>query len=365
MQAKNSTLLFFIYFSFTGLFLISCGNSESKNSSIDSSDLKADRIQLIRNDSETKVDVIIDGSLFTSYIFPDTLEKPVLYPIMTATGTEVTRGFPISPRAGERFDHPHHLGLWFNYGDVNGLDFWNNSSAIPSDQKSRYGHIVHKEIKTISSGAEEGILEVELEWQNEAGEMLLTENTTFIFSGKGNNRSIDRVTQLKAGNKEVSLKDNKEGMLGLRVARQLEHPSDKPELFTDASGKVTDVPSLNNEGVTGNYISSNGLEGNEVWGTRGEWVSLNGEIEEENISIVILDHPTNPGFPTYWHARGYGLFAANPLGQKALSNGKDELNFSLEAAESVTFRYRILLISGEVFDPTLMTNQYSAWEKSR
>ncbi|MFT4856949.1 MAG: hypothetical protein ACI8YP_002043 [Algoriphagus sp.] len=341
----------------------SCGQNPQKGDQLAAGNSGKDRVSLVLNESQKSVDVNIDGVFFTSYIFPDSLEKPVLYPIMTAQGTPITRGFPIAPRSGERFDHPHHIGLWFNYGDVNGLDFWNNSAAIPASEKSKYGHIVHKSIKSISSGNEEGRLEVELEWLNEAGEKLLTENTTFIFSGNEGKRVIDRISKLTAGDKEVSFTDNKEGMLGLRVARELEHPSEKPELFTDAAGKVTDVPTMNNEGVTGMYRSSEGIEGNEVWGTRGNWVSLSGKIKDEHISVVILDNPSNPGFPTYWHARGYGLFAANPLGQKALSGGKEELNFKLKANEAVTFKYRISVLSGDRVEDSIIREEYLKWVK--
>jgi hypothetical protein len=352
---------------FTLLITLICfssfGQKPQKGDQLATGDSDKDRISLVLKKDQKRVDVHIDGEFFTSYIFPDSLEKPVLYPILTAQGTPITRGFPIAPRAGERFDHPHHIGLWFNYGDVNGLDFWNNSSAIPASEKSKYGHIVHKSIKSISSGNEEGRLEVELEWLNEAGEKLLTEQTTFVFSGNEGKRVIDRISKLNAGGKEVSFTDNKEGMLGLRVARELEHPSEKPELFTDAAGKVTDVPTMNNDGVTGMYRSSEGIEGNEVWGTRGNWVSLNGKINDENISVVILDNPKNPGFPTYWHARGYGLFAANPLGQKALSGGKEELNFKLKANGSTDFKYRIILYSGKKIDESVIKEDYANWIK--
>ncbi len=125
----------------------------------------------------------------------------------------------------------------------------------------------------------------------------------------------------------MSLGDNKEGVLGLRVARQLEIPSNKPEVFTDASGKATAVPTLNNDGVNGDYLTSEGKTGDAAWGTRGKWCVLSGKIGADPVSIAIFDSPGNPGYPTYWHARGYGLFAANPLGQKDLSNGKDQLNF--------------------------------------
>ena len=352
----------FKYSAVISLFAMSfaCGGTPEKTEESDSEQME-DRIQLVQDEVAKKVDVIIDGKFFTSYIYPDSLEKPVLYPINTANGTPITRGWPITPRPGERVDHPHHLGLWSNYGDVNGLDFWNNSAAIKD--KSKYGHIVHKSINSMKSGNEEGVLEVSLDWMNEQGEVLLTENTTFIFRGKDNQRTIDRIATLTAPNGEVKLTDNKEGMLGLRTARQLEHPSNKPEIFTDASGKATDVPTMNNEGITGMYLSSEGIKGDDVWGTRGDWVSLTGKINNEDISVAILDYPSNPGFPTYWHARGYGLFAANPLGQKALSDGKDELNFKIEKGESATFKYRIIIYSNENVMEGQVNRDYIEWAK--
>ena len=89
-------------------------------------------MQVTVKEADRRVDVTVDGQPFTAYVWPTSLKKPVLYPIRTAKGTLVTRGFPLDPRPGERVDHPHHVGLWFNYGDVNGIDFWNNSDAIPA-----------------------------------------------------------------------------------------------------------------------------------------------------------------------------------------------------------------------------------------
>jgi hypothetical protein len=300
------------------------------------------------------VEVLVNGELFTAYHYPETMEKPVLYPLKTSKGTLLTRGYPLEPRPGERVDHPHHVGVWFNYGDVNGLDFWNNSDAIPEEKKSGYGSIVHKEINNISSSGDKGELEVTMQWIGPEGEPLLDENTSFVFRADGDKRMIDRITTLTALDKKVSMKDNKEGVLGIRVARELEHPSDKAEIFTDASGQATDVPSMNNEGVTGMYRSSEGIEGDDAWATRGKWMNLSGEIKGEKVSLAILDHPDNVGYPTYWHARGYGLFAANPLGQKEFSQGKEELNFELAPGESVTFKHRIIIYSGaEVSDDML------------
>ena len=64
------------------------------------------------------------------------------------------------------------------------------------------------------------------------------------------------------------------------------------------------------------------------------------------IAVVICDHPKNQSYPTYWHARGYGLFSANPLGAKDFTQGKEELNFSIHAGKSTTFRYRVIVNSG-------------------
>ena len=176
---------------------------------------------------------------------------------------------------------------------------------------------------------------------------LLREDTRFVFRAKNGVRSIDRITTLTALDSTVHFTDNKEGVIGMRVARSLEHPSLTPEKFTDASGRVTDVAKLDTTGVHGHYVSSEGKEGDDVWGTRGRWTMLTGDVSGALVTIAILDHPKNVGFPTYWHARGYGLFAANPLGQKAMSNGKEELNFKLAPKASVTFRHELLILDGK------------------
>ena len=104
--------------------------------------------------AKRRVDITIDGQPFTSYIWPETLKKPVLYPIVDGDGVTVTRGWPLEPRAGERTDHPHHDGLWFNYSNVNGFDFWNNSTAIPAARAPKMGTIVFDKIVSTKSGAQ-------------------------------------------------------------------------------------------------------------------------------------------------------------------------------------------------------------------
>ena len=329
-----------------GVALLACAILSSSAST--QTKLGASGVRIVPNEAARRVDVIINGQPFTSYIWPDTIKKPVLYPLRTASGTVVTRGYPLEPRPGERIDHPHHVGLWFNYGDVNGLDFWNNSDAIKPTERHKYGTIRHAKIKRAVSGKDRGELEVEMDWLTPDGKVLLHESTTFVFHAGPNLRAIDRITTLTALDSRVTFHDNKEGVIGMRVARELEQPSDKAEVFTDASGKATAVPKLDNTGVSGRYTSSEGKTGDDVWGTRGRWTMLAGRIGSEDITLALLDHPGNPGYPTYWHARGYGLFAANPLGQEVFSNGKQKLNFTLDAKQSATFKYRLLIVAGRV-----------------
>ena len=145
-------------------------------------------VKLVRHDEEHKVDVLIDGNLFTSYQYPANIEKPFLFPVYSPDGSVITRGYPLEPRKNERVDHPHHIGIWFNYGNINGLDFWNNSSAIPASKKDSYGHIVHQKIIKAISG-KKGELEVNMIWEDNNGKAILNENTRYIFSGDRNTRT--------------------------------------------------------------------------------------------------------------------------------------------------------------------------------
>ncbi|MCK9412588.1 MAG: PmoA family protein [Prolixibacteraceae bacterium] len=303
-------------------------------------------VAFVNKEAERKVDVMIDGKLFTSYCWYDNVFKPVLYPIFTSTGTEITRGFPLKQRAGERTDHPHQIGMWLTYGNVDRNDFWGNGSQGLGKRNANGGTIKHVKIDRVSGGMGEGVLVTSESWIDSTGNRLLTENTEYHFIAKGPMRIIDRVTTLTATGKTAYFKDTKEGMLGIRVARQLELPSKEDVTLTDAQGNPTKVKAMPNDGVTGNYLSSEGIKDEAVWGTRARWMDLFGTIGNEKISLVVCDHPRNQSYPTYWHARGYGLFAANPLGVTDFTNGKENLNFSIPAGKSTTFRYRVIVSSG-------------------
>ncbi|MDB5204960.1 MAG: hypothetical protein JWR72_35 [Flavisolibacter sp.] len=327
---KNLLLLFCLFLSVVGFTQTSKG------------------FEIIEKGEQRKIDVLYNGKLMTAYRFDDSVRKPFLFPLNTVDGITVTRGWPIDPRPGERTDHPHHNGLWMNYESVNGLDFWNNSTAIEPAKRNLYGTIRHEALVDKKAEENNATLIVTANWLHPDGHVLMKERTTFLFSVKDNQFFIERTSALTANKENVVFKDVKDGFFAIRVARELEMPSTQEDVFTDVHGNKTSVPkSANNQGVTGMYSTSEGVRGDSVWSTKGRWAMLQGKKESKEITIGIIDHPTNVGYPAYWHARGYGLFALNPLGRKVFSNGKEELNFTLKPADSVTFKYKVVIASGK------------------
>jgi hypothetical protein len=316
-----------------------------------------------KNEKAKEVALFYNGKLITNYCYYDSVMKPFLFPINTLDGITITRGYPLKPVPGERTDHPHHTGLWMNYESVNGLDFWNNSTSIAAANRHKYGTIRHNRILQTRPGKNDAIIEASANWHGVDRTIMIYEHTLFTFSIVGSAIVIDRVSTLTATGRDIEFKDVKDGFLGLRVARELELPSQQADVFVDTQGNSTTIAAVNNKGVTGNYLTSEGITGDSVWGTKGKWTLLTGVKENKNISIGIIDHPSNPGYPAYRHARGYGLFAINPLGRKVFSNGEEHLNLMLKADSSVTFRYRIVVQSGDRITPNVMNSFFESFSK--
>ncbi len=308
--------------------------------------VKSQKVEFRNLDQDRKVEVWIGGSFFTAYFYPDNMEKQVLYPIFTASGKNITRGYPMQPRPFERTDHPHHVGLWLNFGDVNRLDFWNNSFAVTPADKPKYGTIKFR--KVISEKSNKGELVIASDWVDVNDKVLMNEVTTFVFEGKNNLRTIERTSKLTAA-QQVTFTESKEGLIGIRMDRTFEEPATQPEKFLDARGIETEVPVLNNEGVNGVYRNAEGIKGSDVWGKRSPWVALRAIKEGEIITVVILDNPKNPNYPAWSHARGYGLFATNNLGGQAFDKNATPVKVVLKPGESIMFQHKIL-IGGDLTD---------------
>lgn len=322
--------------------------------------VNAQTFKIVPNESKKRIDVLIDGKLFTSYRWDERYKRPILFPIIAANGATVTRGFPFETRNGETVDHPHQVGSAFSHGDVNGIDFWNNSTFRTPAETAKMGTIVHRKILKIKNGNNLGEFVTESDWLMPDGNKILNERTRYVFQISGNLRLIERETELTALSEKVVFGDNKEGVFALRLARELEQPNDKPLKITDENGRISETK--NTQNVTGEFINSEGLKGDNIWGTAGKWAAVSGKIGGENVTVAIFDHPKNPNFPSYMMVRGYGLLALNSFGQKAYQPNLAERKFILEPKKSVKFRYGLLIFSEKV-PPETIEREYQKFNK--
>ena len=98
--------------------------------------------------------------------------------------------------------------------------------------------------------------------------------------------------------------------------------------------------------------NAEGLVGEkQLWGKPSPWCDYSGEINGEKVGVAILDHPDNPRHPVRWHARAYGLFAANPFGLSVFTNDKSQDgSMTITPGQSVHYRYRVIIHPGTVKD---------------
>ena len=283
-----------------------------------------------------QIAVEIDGKPFTVFdISGKDLNRPYLHPLRSASGKIVNRSFPAGQVPGETTDHPHHAGLFYGHGDVNGYNYWaiQNVPTPSSAAAATMGRIVLKEVASVKSGKESGSVDAVFNWLTPDGKPLLTETRKMTFYAHPMLRIIDFDFDFAAID-TVVFRDTKEGTFALRMATALEEPPLKEKPGTPSrTGKL-----LNAQG---------GQREANVWGKRSEWVDYSGEIDGEKVGVVMMDHPANPRHPTYWHSRGYGLHSINPFGVSDFLNDKTQNgSLTIEPGKHVRFRYRVIIHPG-------------------
>ena len=267
--------------------------------------------------SEKGAVVKIDGRLFAEYLVQSGT-KPILWPIIGPTGKSMTRDFPMRDRVGEKKDHPHQRSLWFSHGDVNGIGFW-------TERGKGVGTIKHLEFTKVAGG-KPGVIATRNAWLASDGHRVCEDERTLRFDTDGDARWIDFEITLKAVDGDVVFGDTKEGTFGVRVAESL-------SVDAKRGGKI---------------VNSEGQRNDKAWGQPAAWVDYHGPIDGQTVGIAIFNHPSSFRYPTCWHVRGYGLFAANPFGLHEFSGGK-EVNgaLTLSRGKTVALRYRVLLHRGD------------------
>jgi hypothetical protein len=274
-----------------------------------------------------RIDVVMGGHPFTSYYFGGAAAKPYLFPLRSALGTIVTRGFPmVTDIPGEDHDEPHQRALYFAHGDINGYDFW-GEAAYPRSSRhsaSTFGRTVFRKLDEMRGGADSGTLRAEFDLLTTHGQAIATEIQSYVFRGDEKSRIIDCEFTLLANHGPVKIGDSKEGTFAIRVVKALDSPP-------------------------GRMVNSTGAVGEKaVWGKRADWMDFYGNVAGEDVGIAIFDNPKNLRHPTYWHARGYGLLAANPFGLREFTHDRhQDGSFAIESGGSVTLRYRVFIHHGD------------------
>jgi hypothetical protein len=265
------------------------------------------------------VNVMCDGKLFTRYIIKSGA-KPILWPILGPTGQEMTRGYPMrEPRGPEKRDHVHHRSLWFDHGNVNGISFWDESS-------DGHGRIDHVEYLGMTEGPQ-AMIRTRNEWKAPDEHVVCTDVRTMVFGADDKTRWIDFRVTVTAPQGPVVFGDTKEGSFGMRVGGAM-------SVDDKAGGKIT---------------NSDGLVDGDAWGKRAAWVDYSGPIDGQVVGIAILNHPKSLRYPTYWHVRTYGLFAANPFGVHDFLNQPDANgSLTLATGDAFSLYYRVILHAGDV-----------------
>ncbi|UCF37127.1 MAG: PmoA family protein [Acidobacteriota bacterium] len=264
------------------------------------------------------VEVWMDGSLFTAYRYGRGFDqKSSFYPVIAPNGVVVNREIPFdNAELKKAQDHFHHQSVFLGYGDIDGLDFWSSAHGE---------RIVHRAFLENPLEGDKG-LRVLLDWVDASGEVIVQEIRRLEFGGDADVRWMDHAIELSSLGKDRAFNDTKEGMFAIRLTDELRE--DKG---------------------TGRYINAFGWETEkEIWGKRAPWVALRGSVGEKPVTVAIFDHTSSASYPAYWHARAYGLFSINPFGRKDFQKGSTPLDTKLKAGDSLKFRYRIVIYSGQV-----------------
>jgi hypothetical protein len=289
-----------------------------------------------------KVAIEINGKPFTDFfIAGEMVTKPYLWPLRAPSGTEVTRYWPMEVVDDEKdvkLDHQHQRGLWFAHDSVNGIDFWNNEAKpIPPTSPNAYkspklGRITLVKLGQVKSGKKQGTLAATFDWKDLEGHKLLTESRVMIFYADKDARRFDVDITLTAADAPVTFGDGKDGAFGIRMRPMLQEDT--------GSGHITNADGLATE--------------KELWGKPSNWCDYSGTIGTEKLGIAILDNPANPHHPVRWHARAYGLFAANPFGLAVFTNDKtQDGSVTIQPGQSLRYRYRVIIHEGDGKDAKL------------
>ena len=282
-----------------------------------------------------RVRVEIGGQLFTEYVHGDGASRPYCYPILAPDGTPLTRNFPMKDTPGEDRDHPWHRSFWFAHSMVNGVDFWNEAGGDAGKSPKDKGRTVQETFLETTSGPT-GVIRTRNRLVAPDGRLICTDERTLRFHSSAAGRFIDFESTLQAmPDGPLLLGDNKDGTMAIRLAQWMTLPHNYEKREIPGNGHI---------------VTATGERDAAAWGKRADWCDYHAPREGKTYGVAIFDHPQNLRHPTWWMARDYGLFAANPFGQHDFEGRKDQPHlgdYTIPAGGSLTLRYRFYFHLGD------------------
>jgi hypothetical protein len=281
--------------------------------------------------------VKIDDQIFAEYVVThEGTNMPYLWPIYGPGQKAMTRAYPMQVVEGEQHDHPHHRGLCFGHEDIAGYDTWAEAATFEEQMKGKnaakaaerlkhLGSIQHRSFEKIEASNGTATIVALSDYLDAAGKKLLEERRTMIFSVNGDHRLIDVDIELTASEGPVTAADKKDAGLSIRVPTSM-------AVDTKLGGKL---------------VNSEGHLDQDTWAKRAKWCDYHGPVDGTHLGVAILNHPASFRFPTYWHARTYGLFTANPFGTKSLNPKETDGAYTINPGTPLKLYHRFIFHPGD------------------
>ncbi len=283
----------------------------------------ADEPRLSFTETDGQIAINAGDQAVASYVYSDEqILRPYFAHVKTPDGLQVTRNHP--PQTGDRSDHATmHPGIWLAFGDLSGTDFWRN--------KGRVQHIGF--VQRPAAERNVGSFIEQKRYLRPDGNVVCNEEFRVAIRVRNDGYVIYLESHFSS-EEEFYFGDQEEMGLGIRVATPISEVG---------GGKLTDAKGRSNA--------------EQIWSHAAEWCDYSGRVDGQNVGMTIMCHPANIR-ESWFHARDYGLVAANPFGRAAMQKGEPS-RIVVQPGETHILRYGVW-VHGSV-DVESITSAYDEY----
>lgn len=251
----------------------------------------------------SKINVTINGRFFTSYVFSEDEKYPFFYPL----NGPVSGGSVTSMRNAV---YPHHTSLFFGCDMVNGGNYW--------QEGLERGRIISVNARIEKQGGDSVVISDECIWSRPGALSPVKDSRKYIITSPS-----ETIYQIDV---EISME-----MLMDVVIRKTNHSLFSARMAADLA--VTSG---------GTLINAEGAKGEkDTFGKKSAWMDFYGKRGNAVEGLAILQHPSNPWYPSPWFTRDYGFMSPTPMYWPP-----NDTDTQLKKGNALVLRYRVLVHSG-------------------